>query len=322
MVAADLLLALDDEFEVDRLVSGLDHRLEGLDVHEHLALVVTRTPGKDGALGMQFRLADDRLERRGSPEIERIRRLDVVVSIDEDRRQGRVHNPLPVHDRIAGGLHDLHTVGPRLAQVICHGFRAADHVFLVGWVGTDGRNAEQVEQLIEKAVPVGGEEILCGHGCKVARTPASGNGPGTQKERGGTLVDPAPPAPSAPEPAALGGEEDIPGLIGEFDADDFGTVRQGGDEGVVGDQGLGHVGRDRAARDLLAIGKGGHGAHRHRSVHGEFHGDGCLVQGVGLGGDGVRVGEGGAGGEGEGDSEEGGGELVHDVGDFGGVVVR
>jgi hypothetical protein len=227
----------------------------------------------------------------------------------------------PIHDWIARGLHDLHTVGPCLAQVVRHGFRTAHHILFISRVGTDRGNAEEVEQLIEEAVLVGGEKILCGHACKVALTPASDNGPGTQKERGGTRMNPAPPASSEPGPSALGGEEDVPGLVGEFDANDFGTVRQGGDEGVLGDQSLGHVGCDRAPGDLLAIGEGGHGAHRDRSVHGEFHGDGRLVQGVGLG-DGVRVGEGGAGGEGEGDSEEGGGELVHDVGDFGVVVVR
>ena len=62
VVAADFFLALHDELEVDGLLAGLDHGLEGLDVHEHLALVVAGAAGEDGTLGMQLRFADDGFE--------------------------------------------------------------------------------------------------------------------------------------------------------------------------------------------------------------------------------------------------------------------
>ena len=95
--AADLLLALDEELDVERQAAALlQVRLDRLDVHEHLALVV------GGAARVDLAVAHGRLERRAGPQLDRIDRLHVVVAVEEDRRlAGRVQ-PVAVDDRVAG----------------------------------------------------------------------------------------------------------------------------------------------------------------------------------------------------------------------------
>ena len=100
MIAADFFLPFDDELEVDRLVPCLHHGLEGLDVHEHLSFVVARSTGKNGALRVQLGLANDRLECRRSPQVERVRGLNIVVAVNEHGGQGRVYDALSIHHRI------------------------------------------------------------------------------------------------------------------------------------------------------------------------------------------------------------------------------
>jgi hypothetical protein len=77
-VAAALLLALDDEVDVQRRPAvGVEHRFVRLEEREDLPLVVHR------AAGVQVRAADRRLERRGDPLVERVGGLDVVVPVDQ-----------------------------------------------------------------------------------------------------------------------------------------------------------------------------------------------------------------------------------------------
>ena len=92
--AADLLLALDEELDVERQAAVLlQMGLDRLDVHEHLALVV------GGAARVDLAVADGRLERRAGPEVHGIDRLHVVVAVEQDRRlAGRVE-PVAVDDR-------------------------------------------------------------------------------------------------------------------------------------------------------------------------------------------------------------------------------
>ena len=99
MLAADFLLALDDELHVHRQASVLlQVRFDRLEVHEHLALVV------GGAARVDLAVADRRLERRRLPEIQRIDRLHVVVAVEQNRRRTRRAEPVAVHHRIAGRL--------------------------------------------------------------------------------------------------------------------------------------------------------------------------------------------------------------------------
>jgi hypothetical protein len=99
--AADLLLALDQEADVERKRAFL--RKEGfghLQSHEHGALVVGRAAGVDATL------ADGRLERGSRPLGLVAGRLHVVVAVDEDRRRAGDAESFAEHDRMAVGRDD------------------------------------------------------------------------------------------------------------------------------------------------------------------------------------------------------------------------
>ena len=89
---AGLLLALDEHLEVDGRAGASGRREMGPDaegVEAHLTLVVGRAPR------VQPVTDDGRLERRVLPQVQRCDRLDVVVTVDQDRRRsGVVAGPL------------------------------------------------------------------------------------------------------------------------------------------------------------------------------------------------------------------------------------
>ena len=312
VVTADFLFPFDDELQVDRLLARLHHGLQRLDVHEHLALVITGTPGKNGPFRMQLRLADDRLECRRGPQVERVRRLHIVVAIDQDRGEGGVDHALAINHRISRGAHHVHAVCTGFAQVIGHGFRAANHIVLVGGISTDGGNAKEVKELLEEAVLVGGEEILCGHACKVASRIRLGNASssGGAKTSGANHFGSAPPGFKCIDVRlSLGCKDDVAALVGEFDPDQAGTVRQGGDEFHVAVHRFLHGPVGGGLAGCRAIGQQHQGVHGDGPVDriGQFH----LDIDIGGGGHGVRTG--GEGEEGEGNCEEGGNILIHGV---------
>src|SRR5689334_3600380 len=77
-----LFLALDQEFEIDGQPAAMysTQSFNCLNMHVHLALVVTRAAGIDVAV------ANTGLEWRRFPKLNRIRRLNVVMPIAEDSR--------------------------------------------------------------------------------------------------------------------------------------------------------------------------------------------------------------------------------------------
>ncbi len=79
-VAPDLLLAVEGEADVDRQLAGGCELPDGLDEHEEVPLVVGDAARVEPAVSLR------QLERRGLPELERVRRLDVEVRVAEDRR--------------------------------------------------------------------------------------------------------------------------------------------------------------------------------------------------------------------------------------------
>ena len=111
MLAADFLLALDEELDVARQAAGLlQVRLDGLDVHEHLALVVGR------AARIDLAVAHGRFERRRRPQVDRVDRLHVVVAVEENRRlAGRVE-PVAVDDRVSRRLDEADVLHPGCAK--------------------------------------------------------------------------------------------------------------------------------------------------------------------------------------------------------------
>ncbi len=80
IVAANLFLTFDQKLDVHGQPSGFVHpRLNRLQMGEHLAFVVRGTTSVDLAV------ANLRFERGRRPEFKRIGRLDVVMSVNQDR---------------------------------------------------------------------------------------------------------------------------------------------------------------------------------------------------------------------------------------------
>jgi len=147
---AHFFLALDDELHVDRQLAAmaLHQRLDGLDLHPQLALVV------DCAAGVDVLVALGRLERRRDPLVQRLRRLDVIMRVAQDRGlAGRVQ-PVGVDQRMALGRNDLHVLHADAAQTIGDKIRrAADVVFVLGR-GAHAGDAKQVLQFTQKSLLV------------------------------------------------------------------------------------------------------------------------------------------------------------------------
>ena len=81
MFGTYLFFAFDHELDIAMECIALHHGFQGLHVHEKLSLVVARPAGENGALRVDVGLFDDRLEGRCVPQLQWIRRLDVVVAV-------------------------------------------------------------------------------------------------------------------------------------------------------------------------------------------------------------------------------------------------
>ena len=97
-------------------------RLERLDVHEQLALVVGR-PARE-----QLVVANRRLERRRDPQVERVDGLHVVVPVEEHRRRARRVQPVAVDDRVARRVDDPHVLEADRPQLLGRPLGAPAHV--------------------------------------------------------------------------------------------------------------------------------------------------------------------------------------------------
>ena len=106
----DLLLALDDDFQVDRQPSARAHVCgDRGQVHDDLSFVV------DGAAPEDLAVAHAAYERRSLPQIDRVDRLHVVVTVDEYRRFSGRTEPLAVRERISARLEPA-GIEPNLAH--------------------------------------------------------------------------------------------------------------------------------------------------------------------------------------------------------------
>ena len=80
---ADLLFPLDQELYAGRMPAGhLFHRIDGGQPRYDVALVIRNPPG------VHLAVPDARLERRCVPQVQRLRRLNVVVVVEDDRAVG------------------------------------------------------------------------------------------------------------------------------------------------------------------------------------------------------------------------------------------
>ena len=152
--AADLLLALEDDADVDRQRPGLPEvRLERLDVHEQLPLVV------GGAAREQLVVAHRRLERRRRPQLERVDRLHVVVPVEEHRRRAGRVQPVAVDDRVARRVDHPHVLEADGPQVIGGPVGAAAHVAGVLGQRADARDGEVLGEFLEVPVAARVDEV-------------------------------------------------------------------------------------------------------------------------------------------------------------------
>ncbi len=143
---AVLLLTLDQEPEVDRGVGGIDR----LQQAEDLPLVVGR------AAGVELAVALCRLERWSRPLGERVRRLHVVVSVDQQRRRTGNVGTFGPNDRmcVAAKKRDVVTAEtPQLgADPLCGGTA----ILVVCGQCRDGRNPQKLVQLAQQSFLIHG----------------------------------------------------------------------------------------------------------------------------------------------------------------------
>ena len=154
-LAADLLLALDDKRQVARqLGAGFEVCLDRLDVSEVLPLVVAR------AAGVQVASANLRIERRCGPQLQRIRRLHIVVAVDEKMRPaaGALARGGQRDDRVAVSLVYPGLQSDRFA-VIGQPAGAGGHVFFVHTLRRDTWKTQILDQLVDEPLLVGLEVV-------------------------------------------------------------------------------------------------------------------------------------------------------------------
>ena len=144
--AAYFLLAFDQHGDArGDFAGGFLPGAHCLDEHHRLTLVVHR-PARDETLAE--RAIDELwLERRALPEFQRIDRLHVVVAVEQHVRAlitggtGQVRD----HDRMPGGGSHL-GAETKVGKLVANPLRGVHAVLLVVRLGTDGGNAQQIEQ--------------------------------------------------------------------------------------------------------------------------------------------------------------------------------
>ena len=152
--APDFLLTLEDEFHVVAEPAGTQQVFERLEMHEQLPFVVIGAPGIDGFLPRHGVAGDDRIEGTRPPFFQRLRRLDVVMAVHQYGLLRAGNRPRGIDDRIARRLADLGHLGAGLKKKLLEPSGTAVHLGFVFGFGTDGRDTQQREELLEKPLPV------------------------------------------------------------------------------------------------------------------------------------------------------------------------
>src|SRR5919106_3832732 len=140
MLAAGLLLALDDHLDVDRqAVMGRQPCVDRGDVDQDPRLVV------GGATAEQPAVTLGRLERWGGPPRQIARRLDVVVRVAQHRRPiGSGTEPVGVHGGMSTvDLEEPGVVAATHGQQVAHHLGTAAHLLLVESLRAHAGNRDQ-----------------------------------------------------------------------------------------------------------------------------------------------------------------------------------
>ena len=139
-----LLFPFEDELHVVTQFARTHHIFESLQLHHALPLVVVSAAGIDPPVAHFW------LEGRAGPQVQRVGRHDVVMTVDQHRRGIVCHALFGIHQRISGRRHQPRLVGPRFQQQRAPALGAGHHVGLVRRVGTDAGNAQQAEPLVHE----------------------------------------------------------------------------------------------------------------------------------------------------------------------------
>ena len=146
---ARFLLALEQHRDLAGQAAGLAEGAAGLDEGHELTLVVGRAPGDDPLAVLQLGL-----ERIGGPQIQRIDRLHVVVTVEQHVRciaMGRLG--VTEHHRAARGrMHG--SLEAKLGQLLRQPRGGLVAVRRIGDVGRDGGDRQKLEQPAERSGPV------------------------------------------------------------------------------------------------------------------------------------------------------------------------
>src|SRR5215510_13311594 len=172
VVRAAFLLALDHHGDGERQFAR-DGRecATRLDEGHHLAFVVAG-PARHDDLAAVGQRRDARGKWRRLPKVERIDGLHVVMAIKEDARGFAVGplTPLAHHDRMTVGRTDAGFKADA-GQVLGHVFGGGLTLLLVGRIGRDRLDAQELEQPLEALIEIGvdflqdgGKGMRGGHG--------------------------------------------------------------------------------------------------------------------------------------------------------------
>src|SRR5690606_29967427 len=99
------------------------------------------------------------LEGLGGPLLQRLRRLHVVMAINEKRRRARRPAPLPEDDRVSLSRPHFSRFEPGLEHLIGEPVSRSANVCLVLRLGADARDTEERHQFLEVSVPVSAQVI-------------------------------------------------------------------------------------------------------------------------------------------------------------------
>jgi hypothetical protein len=120
-----------------------------------------------GAAAAELLADDPRFEGRRRPLLQGIGGLDVVMRVDQDGGQPRVHQPLRVDGGVTGRLDQLRGGEARIPGRLGELLGAAPDVAGMSGVGRDRGDTAEFDQFIDEARLVGvavGVEVLSVHG--------------------------------------------------------------------------------------------------------------------------------------------------------------
>ena len=154
--AADLLFAFYQELDAGRMPAG--HILHGIDsgqTRDDVALIVRYAPG------VHLSVSNAWFERRSFPEVKRLRRLNVVVVVEDDGAVGGAGG-LGVDDRMSADQRDYSALESARDQHLFHKLGRLLNTQVLGrhaWLGAQGAQFIEVAFQVPLDVVI---QLVCG----------------------------------------------------------------------------------------------------------------------------------------------------------------